>query len=63
MATNLKAGWNKREFLESNLTGNRAALHQSLKQGIWQGGGNTAVINTETLQLLTAAQVVESENS
>ncbi len=63
MATNLKAGWNKREFLESNLTGNRAALHQSLKQGIWQGGGNTAVINTETLALLTAAQVVESENS
>ena len=63
MATNLKAGWNKREFLESNLTGNRAALHQSLKQGIWQGGGNTAVINTESLALLTAAQVVESENS
>ena len=63
MATNLKAGWNKREFLESNLTGNRAALHESLKQGIWQGGGNTAVINTETLALLTAAQVVESENS
>ena len=63
MATSLKAGWNKREFLESNLTGNRAALHQSLKQGIWQGGGNTAVINTETLALLTAAQVVESENS
>ena len=63
MATNLKAGWNKREFLESNLTGNRAALHQSLKQGIWQGGGNTAVINTETLALLTAAQVVESEIS
>jgi len=63
MATNLKAGWNKREFLESNLTGNRAALHESLKQGIWQGGGNTAVINTETLALLTAAQVVESEIS
>jgi len=63
MATSLKAGWNKREFLESNLTGNRAALHQSLKQGIWQGGGNTAVINTETLALLTAAQVVESEIS
>ena len=63
MATSLKAGWNKREFLESNLTGNRAALHQSLKQGIWQGGGNTAVINTESLALLTAAQVVESENS
>ena len=63
MATNLKAGWNKREFLESNLTGNRAALHESLKQGIWQGGGNTAVINTESLALLTAAQVVESENS
>ena len=63
MATSLKAGWNKREFLESNLTGNRAALHESLKQGIWQGGGNTAVINTESLALLTAAQVVESENS
>jgi len=63
MATNLKAGWNKREFLESNLTGNRAALHESLKQGIWQGGGNTAVINTESLALLTAAQVVESEIS
>ena len=63
MATSLNAGWNKREFLESNLTGNRAALHQSLKQGIWQGGGNTAVINTETLALLPAAQVVESEIS
>ena len=63
MATSLKAGWNKREFLESILTGNRAALHQSLKQGIWQVGGNTAVINTETLALLTAAQVVESEIS
>ena len=63
MATSLRTGWNKREFLESNLTGNRAALGESLRQGIWQGGGNTAVINTETLQLLTAAQVIESENS
>tara|TARA_R100000656_G_scaffold84407_1_gene61618 strand:+ start:279 stop:470 length:192 start_codon:yes stop_codon:yes gene_type:complete len=63
MATNLKTGWNNKEFLEKNLTGNRAALGKSLIQGIWQGGGNTAVINSESLQLLTAAQVIESENS
>ena len=63
MATSLRTGWNKREFLETNLTGNRGALHELLKQGIWQGGGNTAPINTESLALLTAAQVIESENS
>ena len=52
-----------KEFLEKNLTGNRGALYKLLSQGIWQGGGNTAPINTETLLLLTAEQVVESENS
>ena len=49
------------EFMEKNLTGNRPALYKTLAQGIWQGGGNTAPINTETLLLLTQAQLRESE--
>ena len=63
MVTNLKPGWNNKEFMEKNLRGNRAALGNSLKQGIWQGGGNTAVINTETLQLFTEAQLMEAEEA
>ena len=51
------------EFMEKNLSGSRKGLFRLLNQGIWQGGGNTAVINSESLQLLTAAQVIESENS
>jgi len=49
------------EFMEKNLTGKRPALFTSLDQGLWQGGGNTAPINTETLYLQTEAQLREAE--
>ena len=49
------------EFMEKNLTGSRSALFKELSQGIWQGGGNTAPINTETLLLFTEAQLMEAE--
>ena len=47
--------------MEKNLTGSRSALFKELSQGIWQGGGNTAPINTETLLLFTEAQLMEAE--
>lgn len=50
------------EFMEKNNTGKRAALYKLLKQGIWQGGGNTNVINTETLYLQTEEEVEKVEN-
>ena len=49
------------EFMERNLTGKRPALFTSLDQGLWQGGGNTAPFNTETLYLQTEAQLREAE--
>ena len=49
------------EFMEKNLTGSRPALFNLLNQGLWQGGGNTAPINTETLYLQTMAQLREAE--
>ena len=49
------------EFMEKNLTGYRFALFKLLHQGVWQGGGNTAVINTETLRELTQKEVEEAE--
>ena len=49
------------EFMEKNLTGSRKGLYRTLVQGIWQGGGNTAPINTETLYLQTEAQLREAE--
>jgi hypothetical protein len=51
------------EFMEKNLTGSRKALFRSLNQGIWQGGGNTAPINTETLREFTEAQLMEAEEA
>lgn len=50
------------EFMEKNLTGNRSALFKLLHQGVWQGGGNTNVINTETLTQMTQEEVEKSEN-
>ena len=49
------------EFMEKNLTGSRPALFNLLNQGLWQGGGNTAPINTETLREFTVAQLMEAE--
>ena len=51
------------EFMERNLTGKRPALFTSLDQGLWQGGGNTAPINTETLREFTEAQLMEAEEA
>ena len=51
------------EFMEKNNTGSRSALYKKLKQGIWQGGGNTAPINTETLREFTEAQLMEAEEA
>ena len=51
------------EFMEKNLTGSRKGLFRSLNQGIWQGGGNTDVINTETLREFTVAQLMEAEEA
>ena len=50
------------EFMEKNNTGSRSALYNKLKQGIWQGGGYTAVINTESLYLQTEEEVEKVEN-
>ena len=50
-----------KEFMEKNLTGNRGALFKLLDQGIWQGGGNTNVINTETLREFTQAEIELAE--
>ena len=50
------------EFMEKKNTGSRSALYNKLKQGIWQGGGNTAVINTESLYLQTEEEVEKVEN-
>ena len=49
------------EFMEKNLTGSRKGLYRKLVQGIWQGGGNTAPINTETLRYLTQAELELAE--
>ena len=49
------------EFMEKNLTGSRKGLYRILVQGIWQGGGNTAPINTETLRYLTQAELELAE--
>jgi hypothetical protein len=51
------------EFMEKNLTGSRKQLYKILRQGIWQGGGNTAPINTETLREFTEAQLMEAEEA
>ena len=47
--------------MEKNLTGSRKGLYRKLVQGIWQGGGNTAPINTETLRYLTQAELELAE--
>ena len=62
MATSLKAGWNKKEFLERNLDGSRPKLYTILKRGIWQSD-NESCIETESLRFQTLAQVTEVENS
>ena len=49
------------EFMEKNLTGSRKGLFRLLNQGIWQGGGNTAPINTETLREFTQAEIELAE--
>ena len=49
------------EFMEKNLTGSRKGLFRLLNQGIWQGGGNTAPINTETLREFTQADIELAE--
>jgi hypothetical protein len=51
------------EFQEQNLNGSRSQLYAKLRQNYVQGGGNTAVINTETLRELTLAEYQESENN
>ena len=61
MATNLKAGFNKKEFLERNLSGNRKKLYTNLKRGIWQSD-NESCIETESLRFQTKEQVEEVEN-
>ena len=49
------------EFMEKNLSGSRFQLFKLLHQGVIQGGGNTNVINTETLRELTQAEVEKAE--
>jgi|TARA_B100001750_G_C15245348_1_gene465029 hypothetical protein len=49
------------EFGEANLNGSRPQLYRKLQQNIIQGGGNTAVINTESLRYLTEKEVEEHE--
>ena len=49
------------EFMEKNLTGSRASLFKLLHQGVWQGGGNTNVINTETLREMSQKEIEEAE--
>ena len=49
------------EFMEKNLTGSRPQLYKKLDQGIVQGGGNTAPIETETLRYFTQKELEEAE--
>ena len=49
------------EFMENNLSGNRKQLYKLLDQGVWQGGGNTAPIETETLRYMSQAEIEQAE--
>ena len=49
------------EFMEKNLTGSRKQLFTKLNQNIIQGGGNTAVIETESLRYFTQKEKEEAQ--
>ena len=49
------------EFQEKNLNGSRFQPFKKLNQGIIQGGGNTAPIETETLREMTQSEIEKAE--